>query len=285
MEKGLNCVIGENSMIPDDVKLGHNVIIEDNVIIGEGSYIDTNSIIRSGTTLGKNSFIGANCIIGEYQMDFCLYRVYHEHALFIGDGALVRSGSIIYTGSKIGTDFQTGHHVILREKSELGDHVSIGTLSDIQGNCRIGSYVRIHSSVFVAPDTSIEDFAWISPRVMLTNDPTPPSDNMKGIVVRSFAVIAASAIILPGLEIDSDSLIAAGAVVTKDVPRYAVVAGNPGKVISDIRKVKNKVTGEPAYPWREHFSNHMPWSESDFETWYNELDIEAKNKLRINHNM
>ena len=281
MEKGLNCIISGGAILPGDVKLGHNIIIEDGVRIGEGSFIDSNTIVRSGTVLGKNAFIGANCIIGEYQMDFCVDRKYHEHPLTIGDNALIRSGTIIYTGSEIGSDLQTGHRVTIREKSKIGSHVSIGTLSDIQGNCNIGSYTRIHSDVFVAPLTDIEDFAWISPRVMLTNDPTPPSEHMKGIKVRSFATIAAGSTILPGLTIDTDSLVAAGSVVTRDVPKYAVIAGNPGKVISDIRKIRNKFSGELAYPWREHFSTYMPWSESDFETWYNSLDIKQTEKYGL----
>ena len=62
---------------------------------------------------------------------------------------------------------------------------------------------------------------------------------------------------------------------------YAVVAGNPGKRISDVRKIKNKFTGEDVYPWRYHFSNYMPWEEHDFESWYSSLSIEEKNNHRI----
>lgn len=69
---------------------------------------------------------------------------------------------------------------------------------------------------------------------------------------------------------------AAGAIVTNSVDSYAVVAGNPEKIISDVRKIKNKITGENVYPWRHHFKNYMPWSECDFSTWYAALDIESK---------
>ena len=88
---------------------------------------------------------------------------------------------------------------------------------------------------------------------------------------------------MPGIEIQNDALVGAGAIVTKDVLQYAVVAGNPGKQIADIRNVKNKITGEPAYPWRHHFKRAMPWSESDFTTWYNSLDIKTKKQHNINY--
>jgi hypothetical protein len=81
---------------------------------------------------------------------------------------------------------------------------------------------------------------------------------------------------MPGLELGQDCLIGAGAIVTKSVEPYAVAVGNPAKVISDVRKVKNKITGEPVYPWREHFGNYMPWDGIGFDAWYASLDVETK---------
>lgn len=278
---GKNTIIGENVTFGEHIEIGHNVIIEDNVIIGDNVFIDNNTIIRRGVNLGKNSFIGANCVIGEYWMDFCKDRQIHVHPLKIGKDALIRSGSIIYAGSEIGEGFQTGHQVTIREKSKIGNHVSVGTLSDIQGNCMIGNYVRLHSNVHIGQLSQIDDFVWIFPYVVLTNDPTPPSDNFVGVHVKSFAIIATGALIMPGIEIEQDSLVAAGTIVTKDVEEYSVVAGNPGKVISDVRKIKNKVTGEAVYPWRNHFKNYMPWEESDFEKWYSQLSMDERAKYNF----
>ncbi len=281
VKQGQNCIIGENVVFGDNVALGHNVIVEDNVFVGSDSYIDSNTILRKNTKLGTNSFVGANCIIGEYQMDFCLTRKEYSHELTIGDNALIRSETIIYTGSKLGNNFQTGHRVTIRERSNIGDNVSIGTLSDIQGNCTIGNYVRMHSNVHVGQLSKIDDFVWIFPYVVLTNDPTPPSDNLVGVHINTFAIVATSSVVLPGIEIGQDALVAAGAIVTKNVDNHAVVGGNPAKVLTDVRQIKNKVTGELAYPWREHFRNHMPWSENDFETWYASLDLSTKQTYNI----
>lgn len=278
MQVGKNCIISDNSVLGDNVILGNNVIIEDDVKIGNDSYIDSNTIIRRGVSLGNNAFVGANCIIGEYWMDFCLDKNEHIHPLTIGEHALIRSGSIIYAGSQISTHFQTGHQVTIREKSIIGSHVSIGTLSDIQGNCVIGNYVRMHSNVHIGQLSVVDDFVWIYPYVVLTNDPTPPSDHFVGVHIQPFAIVATGAIIMPGLEIGRDSLVAAGAIVTKSVESYVVTAGNPAKPISDVRKIKNRFTGEAAYPWRNHFKNHMPWQDSDFESWYASLDLEQKKK-------
>lgn len=280
---GENCVIGNNVKIGENVIIKHNCVIEDNVSIGENSYIDSNTIIRSGVTLGANVFIGSSNIIGEHTMDFFTDRNSHGHPLIIGKDALIRSGSIIYAGSRIGDGFQTGHQVVIREKAEIGDHVSIGTLSDIQGNCRLGNYVRLHSNVHIGQLSQVDDFVWIFPYVVLTNDPTPPSESFVGVHVRSFAIVATAAIIMPGLVIGQDALVGAGAIVTKSVPNYAVAVGNPAKVISDVRDVRNKVTGEPVYPWRRYFSNYMPWADCGFENWYASLDLRERECFSISN--
>ena len=280
-KKGQNCIVDKNSVIGDGVVLGHNVIIEANVVIGEKTYIDSNTIIRSHTTIGTESFIGANCIIGEYWMDFCTDKKEYKHPLVIGKKSLIRSGSIIYAGSDIGQNFQTGHQVTIREKSKIGDNVSVGTLSDIQGGCQIGNYVRMHSNVHIGQLSQIDDFVWIYPYVVLTNDPTPPSNEFVGVHVKSFAIVATASIIMPGIEIDNDALVAAGAIVTKNVDKYSVVGGNPARKISDVRNITSHFTGEKVYPWRDHFSTYMPWKESDFQTWYNALDFEEKQKISL----
>ena len=276
MKTGQNCIVGKEAKVDDSVTLGHNVIIEDNTIIESGTFIDSNTIIRSGTHIEKNSFIQSNCVIGEYQMDYCIDRNYHEHMLHIGNSAIIRSGSIIYSGSEIGNNFNTGHHVTIREKSKIGNHVSVGTLSDIQGNCEIGNYVRMHSNVHIGQLSKIDDYVWIFPYVVLTNDPTPPSEEFIGVHVKSFAILSTGVLVMPGKTIQSDSLVGAGAIVTKDVPKYAVVVGNPGKVMGDVRNIKNKITGEAVYPWRYHFKRYMPWEDSDYDTWYQSLKIPTK---------
>lgn len=276
---GRNSIVGDNVSVGDNVVIRDNCIIEDNVVLGDNVFIDSNTIIRADVLLGKNSTIGANCIIGEYQMDFYRDRQYHAHPLNIGENALIRSGSIIYSGSDIGENFQTGHQVTIREKSRIGNNVSVGTLSDIQGNCDIGNYVRMHSNVHIGQLSKIDDCVWIFPYVILTNDPTPPSENMLGVHIHSFAIVATSTVVLPGIEIKSDSLVGAGSVVNRDVEPYAVVVGNPAKQRADVRDMKNKITGEKVYPWRYHFDRAMPWEGIGFDKWYDSLDEDYKKML------
>lgn len=97
--------------------------------------------------------------------------------------------------------------------------MSAGTLSDIQGHCKSGNYVRMHSSVHVGMSTVIDDCCWIYPYVVFANDPTPPSDTELGVHVHSFAIVATNSIVLPGIEIESDTLIGAGTIVNRNVEK------------------------------------------------------------------
>lgn len=272
-DRNLKNKIDNSVVMGEDVVIGENVVIMAGCIIGnhvtilDGAYLDFHVIVRDCVVVGKHAYIGSNCILGEYTADFFTSRENKAAFLIIGENAVVRSGSILYSGTKTGNNFQTGHHVTIRENTLLGNHVSVGTLSDIQGNCEIGDYVRMHSNVHVGQQSKIENFVWIFPYVVLTNDPTPPSENLEGVTIKEFAVIATGSILLPGIVIESDSLVAAGAVVTKDVHRGEVVGGNPAKVISEISRIKNHITGKEVYPWRYTFRRGMPWEDSDYQTW------------------
>jgi len=277
---GQNVVIGENFRYGSNVSIGHNCIIEKDVDLGDNVFVDSNTIIRSGTSIGNNTFIGSNCIIGEYQMDFCMDKKHHDHLLTIGRDSVLRSGTIIYTGSEIGNNFQTGHRVTIRENSKIGNFVSFGTLSDIQGNCEIGDYVRAHSNVHIAQQAKIDNFVWMFPYVVFTNDSTPPSEELAGVHVCSFAIIASDSLLLPGRTIGQDALVGAGSVVTKDVKPYCVVSGNPARTVSDVRRF-NKIIGKEIYPWRESFKRTMPWNEKGWSEWYSSLDDETKKYFKL----
>lgn len=258
-------VKGSNVTIKENVIIGDNVILEDNV------YLDYGVIIRDNVHIKEGTFIGARSIIGEYLVDFFEDKINKSHPLIIGANSLIRSETIIYGGSEIGDNFQTGHRVTIRENTNIGSHVRIGTLTDIQGNCQIGNYVSLHSKVFIGENTIIKDYAWIFPHVVVTNDPTPPSNTLLGVTIGEFASVSAGAILLPGVTISKDSLVGAGTVVTKDVQEGKVVVGNPGKVICDITEIKNKTTGEQVYPWRCKFDRGMPWKDSGYDTWCNNI--------------
>lgn len=271
---GNNVQIGENVIIKSGVVIRDNVIIGEECVIAENVYIDLGVIIRDNVTIGKNTFIGARCIIGEYLVEFIQERDKQKHKTVIGENSLLRSETIIYGENNFGHDLQTGHRVTIRENSRIGHNVRIGTLSDIQGNCDIGNYVNMHSNVHIGQKSVVKDYVWIFPYVVLTNDPNPPSEELLGVTVEEYAVIATGTVVLPGQVIKSDALVGAGAIVNKNVEEETVVVGNPIRKIGDVKNIKNKVTGEAVYPWRYHFDRGMPWKEVGIEQWESENKVQ-----------
>lgn len=163
----------------------------------------------------------------------------------IGDNATIRSHTVIYAGNIIGRNFQTGNKVNIRESNRIGDDVSIGTLSVVEHHVEIGNGVRIHTQAFIPEFSVLEEGCWIGPNVVLTNAKYPLSpgakDQLAGPVIRKRAKIGANVTILPGVVVGEEALVGAGAVVAKDVPAGAVVAGNPARVIRQIAELPYSV--------------------------------------------
>ena len=222
--------------------------------IGPGVEVGPFSVIVGQTRIGARSRIGSHCVIGE-PSDLA------QGSLEIGHDSLIRSHSVLYEGSTFGPRLETGHSVIIREGTTAGENLRVGTLSDIQGDCSFGDYVRLHSNVHVGKLSRIRDFVWIFPYTVLTNDPTPPSDaaHHRGVTVEAFAVISAMCCLSPGVRIGSSSLVGAMSVVTRDVSSGVIVRGSPAREVGPASDVKLRDGSDrSAYPWFTHFRRGYP---------------------------
>ena len=149
----------------------------------------------------------------------------------IGDGAAVRAGTIIYRDVEIGDDFATGHNALVREETTIGDGVVVGTDTVIDGQTEIGSHVSFQTGVYVPPTTRIEDEVFLGPRAVLTDDPYPVradyDEHRGGPTIREGASVGANATLLPDVTVGENAFVAAGAVVTEDVPADTLAVGTP----------------------------------------------------------
>ncbi|HEY8226198.1 MAG TPA: acyltransferase [Pyrinomonadaceae bacterium] len=130
----------------------------------------------------------------------------------------------------------------------IGAQTRIGAFVEIQKNATIGARCKISSHTFVCEGVTIEDEVFVGHGVMFTNDVYPRAVNEDGsrqteadwqvikTLVKRRAAIGSNATIIAGITIGESSLVGAGAVVTKDVPEYAIVAGVPARVIGDVRE-------------------------------------------------
>lgn len=194
-------------------------------------------LIYSGVTLGDGAVVEDFCILGVPPRG----NISGELKTIIGPNAHLRSHTVIYGGNRIGKNFQTGNKVNIREFNNIGDNVSIGTMSVIEHHVEIGSGVRIHSHVFVPEYSMLEEGCWLGPNVVLTNSKYPLSPDskktLKGPIIRKNAKIGANVTILPGIIIGENALVGAGSVVVIEVPPNAVVVGNPARIIKNLSEL------------------------------------------------
>lgn len=244
--------VSPKAKLGNDVEVGAFSIIHDNVIVGDRVKVAAYCELGVSTQLGDGS------------------------PLTIGNSSLIRSHSVFYESSSFADGLVTGHHVVVRENTKAGIAFQIGTASEIQGDCEIGDYVRFQSNVFVGKKTKIGNYVWVLPYVVLTNDPTPPSNQLIGCVIEDFACLSAASVILPGVTVGRQALVAAGACVTRDVPPQKVVAGVPARIMGEAKSITRRDgSGESAYPWTRHF--HRGYPEAEVAKWVAESKF-AKNE-------
>jgi len=180
-------------------------------------------------TIGENSRIFDPVIMGFPSRDFLDSDDFE--GCVIGTNAIIRPGATIYADVTIGDFFSTGHNIFIREHTVIGSHVSLGTGVIIEGHSTVGDYANLQSLVYVPTHSAIGSHVFIGPNTVLTNDRYPPhgGEDLAGPVIEDGASIGANVTILPGVHIGQGSLVAAGSVVTKDVPARMLAIGSPAR--------------------------------------------------------
>ena len=192
---------------------------------------------------GGHAEMGEHCEVQVFSVVGLKYKSDCQPAR-IGSHATIRAFSVIYADVVIGDHFKTGHGVLIREQTTLGTRVVIGTGSVIDGYTRIGDRVKVESLVYIPTHTVIGSDVFIGPNAALTNDRYPQRmrDRYRpeGPILEDGVTIGAGATILPGVRLGEGSFIAAGAVVTRDVPPWSLVRGAPGRVTELPSKLRER---------------------------------------------
>jgi len=131
--------------------------------------------------------------------------------------------------AKIGKNVKIWHFAYVGDNVEIGNNVKIGSLAHIDYDVKIGDDTLIEGLVYIPPLSRIGKNVFIGPSAALTNDPYPPSEKLVGVTIEDNVIICSKAVIKAGVTIGKNSVIAMGAVVTKDVLADTVVAGVPAK--------------------------------------------------------
>ena len=234
--------VGKNVRLENGVVVRANVIIEDNSIINDNVIIDYGAVVKRGTTIGKGSSIGVNAIVGQAPSRARTSTLSADSdlpGLNVGENCQICVGAIVYAGTVVGSGCFIADSAQVREHCELGKNVIVGHSATIENNCTIGDRTKIQTGAYIVAGSVLEEDVFIAPMVTTTNDNFVARTEerfkyRKGVTVKKGGRIAGNAVILPGVTIGQEALVAAGSVVTRDVPPFKVVMGVPAKVVRDV---------------------------------------------------
>ena len=221
-ERAPGLLIGVAVSLPGDVELGGNVVIHSGTSIGAGARIQDGAIVGKPLALGVRSTAPRG--------DLSPAR--------IGAGATVCAGAVVVAGAAIGDGAIVGDQAQVRERATIGEGTVVGRGTAVDNDVSVGARVRIQSNCYITAFTTIEDDVFVAPGVTLTNDHTMgrhgPDHELRGATLRRACRVGGGAVLVPGVEIGEEAFVAAGAVVTKDVPPRAVVIGVPARVVREV---------------------------------------------------
>lgn len=148
----------------------------------------------------------------------------------------------------IGEKTKIWHFSHIQTGAEIGKNCSIGQNVNIANNVKIGNYVKIQNNVSVYEGVELEDYVFCGPSMVFTNVKIPRSEfPQRGsehyfkTLVKKSASIGANATIVCGVTLGEYAMVGSGAVVTKDVPPFHLVVGNPARIVCKIDKYGNRI--------------------------------------------
>lgn len=149
--------------------------------------------------------------------------------------------AVIDAGAHIGKGTKIWHFCHVMPGAVIGENCQLGQNVFVDNGAVIGNRVKIQNNVSVYNRVTIEDDVFIGPSAVFTNVINPRSfierkEEFKPTIVKKGATIGANATLLCGIEIGAYAMVGAGAVVTKDIPAYAIVTGNPARITGRINE-------------------------------------------------
>lgn len=227
---GARCQLGQNVVIMAGVRLGQDVTLGHNVVIHAGT------ILGDGVTVGDNSVLGR---LPRPAKTSTLKATVNLPPLEVGPGTTIGSGAVLYAGTRLGADCLVADQSFIREKCTIGDAVIVGRGVTVENETSIGSHVKIQSQSYITAWTTIEDYVFVAPCVVTTNDNYMGRTEerfkfRKGPTIRRGARVGANSTLLPGVTIGREAFVAAGSLVSRDVPDATLIMGSPARPVRAV---------------------------------------------------
>jgi UDP-2-acetamido-3-amino-2,3-dideoxy-glucuronate N-acetyltransferase len=214
-------------------------VLGDGVRLGEGVVFGAYVVVHDGAIVGDECVIGDHAVLGKRPLLAAHSRAHGEVGpLEIAARASIGTGAIVFAGASVGAGAILGDQSFVRERASVGAGSVIGRGSVLDNDVRLGARARVQTGVYLTAFTVVEDDVFIGPGAITTNDDSMarhgPDSPVRGATLRRACRVGAAAVLVPGVEVGEEAFVAAGAVVTRDVPARAVVMGVPARVTGEV---------------------------------------------------
>ncbi len=229
-------------MIADDVTVGHFSVIGAQVQIGTLSQIGHHVVIHEGTVVGDGVRIDDHAVLGKQPMRAARSTTTSEAVLppaQIGNNSIIGTGAVLYVGCVIGERVLAADYATVRERVNVGDETIVGRGVAIENDSSVGARCKLETNAYICAYTSIGDDVFIAPGVLTSNDnfmgrTEERKTQFGGPTIRNGARLGVGAVVLPGKEIPSEAVIAAGAVLTRDADAGQIHQGVPARAVRKV---------------------------------------------------
>ncbi|TML97124.1 MAG: N-acetyltransferase [Actinobacteria bacterium] len=212
-------VLSPAATVGRDVRFGAHVVVHEGVVLGDGCVVQDHAVL--GKPPARGAHAGADM-----------------PGLVLGAGVSVGAAAVVFTGTTIGDGAVVGEQAYVRERVSIGGETLVGRGTTVDNDVRVGARVSIQTGVYLTAWSVVEDDAFLGPSVTTTNDDTMARHErgraLRGATLRRACRVGGGTVLVPGVEVGEEAFVAAGAVVTRDVPPRTKVRGVPARPYADV---------------------------------------------------
>ena len=222
---------GPGVEIGEDAEFGAHVVLGHGVVVYPGTRIAEDVVVEDYAVLGKPPARSATSTLAVSELA----------PLVVGHGTHVGTHAVVYAGTEVGARVFLADGAQVRERCRLGNQVVVGHLATIENDSVVGARTKLQTGAYLTAHSIVEEDVFLAPHVVTTNDPCLARTEarhalQRGPHIERGARVGAGAVLLPGVRVGQEAVVAAGAVATRDVPAYRVVMGVPAREVGDTPK-------------------------------------------------